>query len=175
MAAIRSSATRPEKKVIQHLRHAGFRVVPNRKDLPGRPDAVIPSARAVVFVHGCFWHQHGKCPDSRLPQSNAEYWTPKLTGNKRRDARRKRQLRRMGWHVFVIWDCEVTPIGLARLERRIGRSLVNPLKSVGSLQQPGTQRKHKALTPQRNLVAPEQELGVNTKLAGQKWFRRHVR
>ena len=121
MAAIRSTATRPERQVIRHLRHAGLRVLSNHKDLPGRPDAVIPSTCTVVFVHGCFWHQHGKCLDSRLPQSNVQYWKPKLASNKRRDSRRTRQLRRMGWHVFVIWDCQVTSQGLKRLVRRILR------------------------------------------------------
>jgi DNA mismatch endonuclease (patch repair protein) len=122
MAAIRSCSTLPERQVIRHLRRAGFRVFSNQKDLPGRPDAVIPSARTIVFVHGCFWHQHGRCADSRLPQSNAHYWTPKLAANKRRDSRRMRQLRRMGWHVFVIWDCQVTTLGLKRLTSRIVRS-----------------------------------------------------
>ena len=121
MAAIRSSATEPERQVIRHLRQAGLRVLSNHKELPGRPDAVIPSTRTVVFVHGCFWHQHGKCPDSRLPRSNVHYWTPKLAANKRRDSRRTRQLRRMGWHVFVIWDCQVTSRGLDQLVGRILR------------------------------------------------------
>ena len=135
MAGIRSQATGPERRVIRHLRRAGLRVVPNQEDLPGRPDAVIPSAQSVVFVHGCFWHQHGKCADSRLPQSNAEYWIPKLAANTRRDRRRVRQLRRMGWHVFVIWDCQVTPRGLERLTGRILRSQASRVK-----RRPGTSR-----------------------------------
>ena len=121
MAAIRSVATRPERQVIRHLRQAGLKVLVNHKHLPGRPDAVIPSTRTAVFVHGCFWHQHGRCSDSRLPQSKVHYWAPKLAANKRRDSRRIRQLRKMGWHVFVIWDCQVTSKGLKRLVGRILR------------------------------------------------------
>jgi DNA mismatch endonuclease (patch repair protein) len=121
MAAIRSSATAPERHVINYLRILGYRVIPNLKRLPGCPDAVIPNSRIVILVHGCFWHQHGPCQDSRLPRSNRSYWLPKLAANKLRDSRNTRRLRRMGWHVFVIWDCQVTPQGLSRLARRIAR------------------------------------------------------
>ena len=121
MAAIRSSSTTPEKRVITFLRTLGYRVLPNLKRLPGKPDAVIPDLRLAVLVHGCFWHQHGPCSDSRLPRSNAAYWIPKLVRNKRRDARNTRRLRRLGWHVFVIWDCQVKQHGLARLACRIAR------------------------------------------------------
>jgi DNA mismatch endonuclease (patch repair protein) len=89
--------------------------------LPGKPDAVIPDLRLAVLVHGCFWHQHGICPDSRLPGSNRTYWLPKLAANKLRDRRIAQHLRRLGWHVFVIWDCQVTVQGLSRLADRITR------------------------------------------------------
>jgi DNA mismatch endonuclease (patch repair protein) len=121
MAAIRSVSTTPEKAVARHLAALGYRVQRNRKSLPGKPDVVLPDLKLSIFVHGCFWHQHGPCSDSRLPQSNVTYWLPKLAANKRRDIRNTRRLRRLGWHVFVIWDCQVAPDGLSHLASRIAR------------------------------------------------------
>ena len=156
MAAIRSSATRPERQVIRYLRRAGLHVVANGKYLPGKPDAVIPSAHTVVFVHGCFWHQHGRCADSRLPQSNVQYWTPKLVANKRRDARRARQLRRMGWHVLVIWDCQVTPRRLARLAGNIASLIEQPFqKTTGSKTYGASRAEHIQKRPNLNATQPK--------------------
>jgi DNA mismatch endonuclease (patch repair protein) len=139
MAAIRSSSTTPERTVARYLAALGYRTQRNRKTLPGKPDIVLPDLRSVIFVHGCFWHQHGPCADSRLPRSNLAYWLPKLAANKRRDERNTRRLRRAGWHVFVIWDCQATQQQLPRLARRVARLPHRPTN--------GTRGVGKRLTP----------------------------
>lgn len=109
MRAIRSINSQPEM-IVRRLTHAmGYRFRIHRKDLPGKPDMVFPKRKAVIFVHGCFWHQHEdpNCKKSVLPKSNADYWQPKLIGNKIRDAANESALRKLGWEVLVIWECQV--------------------------------------------------------------------
>lgn len=106
MAAIRSQDTKIELLVRSSLHAAGFRFSLHRRDLPGRPDIVLPAKRAVVLVHGCFWHGH-ICKEAKRPKSNRGYWTPKIEGNMRRDRRVRRQLRAQGWSVFVVRECTV--------------------------------------------------------------------
>jgi DNA mismatch endonuclease (patch repair protein) len=77
----------------------------HRRDLPGAPDLVFPSRRAVIFVHGCFWHRHVNC--GRIPKSRLSYWLPKLEANKARDQRHRKALRQSGWRVLVLWECEL--------------------------------------------------------------------
>jgi DNA mismatch endonuclease (patch repair protein) len=100
----------------------GFRYGLHAKDLPGRPDLVFRGLRRVIFVHGCFWHAHARCPRGKLPQSNAGFWLPKLERNVCRDAGAVRELRSMGWKVLVLWECQLH--NAASLRRRIGRFLV---------------------------------------------------
>lgn len=95
----------------------GFRFRLHRKDLPGKPDLVFLSRRKVIFVHGCFWHQHPdpNCRDARMPRSNLEYWAPKLAGNVERDNGHIQRLGQIGWGTLVIWECETKDSGeLAR-------------------------------------------------------------
>jgi len=127
MAAIRSTDTLPER-IVRKLAHSlGIRYRLHAKGLPGKPDLVFPRLRAVIFVHGCFWHQH-TCRDGRIPTSRTEYWEPKLYRNRARDKQRQRELRQLGWRVMVIWECQTKSITV--LERRLRRFLVvNPLKS----------------------------------------------
>jgi DNA mismatch endonuclease (patch repair protein) len=109
MRAIRSKDMKPEMDV-RRLAHAmGYRFRLHRKDLPGKPDMVFPGRRAVVFVHGCFWHQHPDpgCKHAHQPKSNADYWKPKLTRNQSRDAQHEAALREQGWRVLVIWECQI--------------------------------------------------------------------
>ncbi|MNS36130.1 Very short patch repair protein [compost metagenome] len=107
MASIRSRDTAPEM-AVRKLAHAlGYRFRLHRKDLPGKPDLVFPGRKAVIFVHGCFWHQHPdpQCKDGRRPKSRPGYWGPKLDGNLTRDARRQAELEAAGWKVLVVWEC----------------------------------------------------------------------
>ena len=89
------------------------------KNLPGKPDIVLPRYSAAVFVNGCFWHQHEKCRDGRIPDSNRKYWKPKLQKTQERDADHQRQLRENGWRVFVVWECEISSEQLDLLAHRI--------------------------------------------------------
>ncbi len=119
MAAIRSVNTRPEVRVRSALHALGFRFRLHRKDLPGRPDIVLPKHRTVIFVHGCFWHCHRCKYGSVVPATRAAFWAAKRAGNVARDRRNAAALRRLGWRVLVLWECEVrTQEGaLARLRK----------------------------------------------------------
>lgn len=109
MARIKSKNTKPEMVVRKLAHKLGYRYRLHRKDLPGKPDLVFASRKAVIFVHGCFWHQHPdpNCKDAVLPKSRPEYWLPKLERNQSRDADAIVQLERAGWRVMVIWDCDL--------------------------------------------------------------------
>lgn len=119
MALVRSSDTKPER-VVRKLAHGlGYRFRLRRRDLPGSPDLVFPGRRAVIFVHGCFWHRHDApgCWRSRLPKTRPEFWVPKLNGNVARDAGVEAELRERGWRVLVVWECETIPSRRAALSR----------------------------------------------------------
>jgi DNA mismatch endonuclease, patch repair protein len=105
MRAVKSANTRPELQLRSLLHRAGLRFRLHRKDLPGCPDIVLPSRRAVIFVHGCFWHGHNCKRGSRVPKSNQEYWLAKIRRNRERDQRARKQLRSLGWIVLVVWEC----------------------------------------------------------------------
>ena len=107
MARVKGKDTKPELK-LRRLAHAmGYRFRLHRKDLPGSPDLVFPGRRAVIFVHGCFWHGHD-CPrGARQPKQNAEYWIAKIARNRSRDAAAQAALTEQGWRVGVFWECEM--------------------------------------------------------------------
>lgn len=107
MRQVCGSDTSPERLVrrVLHGLGARFRLSTGRS-LPGSPDIVLPSRHVAVFVHGCFWHQHSCARGARRPASNAVYWNPKLDRNVRRDKRVKRTLRKQGWRVLVVWECQ---------------------------------------------------------------------
>lgn len=120
MARIRAKDTKPELAVRSLAHRMGFRYSLHRKDLPGKPDLVFSSRKRIIFVHGCFWHQHPKssCRDAQAPKSRLEYWLPKLQRTSQRDREHLRSLRRAGWQVLVIWECEIAHAGLpARIRR----------------------------------------------------------
>lgn len=104
MSAVRATNTKPEIAIRRALFAYGFRFRLHRRDLPGSPDLVLPKHSAIVFVHGCFWHQHG-CARSRLPSSRNNWWRKKLNGNAARDRYAIKSLRAQGWRVLVIWEC----------------------------------------------------------------------
>lgn len=119
MSAVRQSRTEPEEKVKSLLKVLKIRYRRNVKKLPGSPDFVIPSAKTVIFVHGCFWHAHPNCKLARRPKTNNKFWTNKAVDNKRRDLRKNRLLRKEGWHIITIWQCRLrkTDQILKRLKR----------------------------------------------------------
>lgn len=106
MSAVRTENTGPELLVRKLLSAQGYRYRLHRKGLPGRPDVVFPGRCKAIFVHGCFWHGH-RCKKGRLPKSRLRYWRPKIAANKKRDARNLAALRRSGWRVLVVWQCEL--------------------------------------------------------------------
>ena len=109
MSNIQAKDMKPEMRVRRLAHSMGYRYRLHRKDLPGRPDLVFPSRKKVIFVHGCFWHQHADpaCKIARLPQSNRSYWLPKLERNAARDAQHAAKLKKSGWEVLILWECEV--------------------------------------------------------------------
>jgi DNA mismatch endonuclease (patch repair protein) len=107
MAGITGKNTKPELIVRKYLHRRGFRFRLHDKRLPGRPDLVFPKYRAVVQVHGCFWHQHRGCDFAYMPKTRVRFWRAKLGGNSSRDKRNNAALRRRGWRVATIWECEI--------------------------------------------------------------------
>lgn len=107
MAAIKGKNTKPEVWLRKELFKRGFRYRLHRKDLPGKPDIVLPRFNAVIFVNGCFWHCHEGCPYFKLPKSNPDFWHTKLIANKERDANSHTALLRRGWKVVVVWECAI--------------------------------------------------------------------
>lgn len=110
MSRVKGRDTKPEIAVRSLLHRAGFRFRLRRRDLPGRPDLVLPKYSAVVFVHGCFWHAHD-CARYRLPDTRADFWAQKARANRERDARNVRKLLDAGWRVAVIWECALSGKG----------------------------------------------------------------
>lgn len=119
MAAIRGKNTAPELTVRSFLHRMGLRFRIHVPGLPGRPDLVFTKHRTVVFVHGCFWHQHPRCRLARMPASNRRFWTKKFSGNRERDRRTARKLRAAGWKVLTIWQCQLDERRLRRLAGHI--------------------------------------------------------
>ena len=118
MQRIRGKDTRPELVVRRALHLLGYRFRLHRKDLPGKPDIILPRWKRIILVHGCFWHQHPGCKLAAKPSTNAAFWLEKLDANVRRDASQIARLRDLGWDVLVIWECETEKheILLQRLE-----------------------------------------------------------
>lgn len=106
MSGIKGQNTRPEMIVRKRLHREGFRFRLHRKDLPGKPDIVLPRYRSVIFVHGCFWHGHD-CPYFKMPKTRTNFWEEKISTNRRRDTKNITSLRAGGWQVLVIWECEI--------------------------------------------------------------------
>ena len=109
MASIHSKNTKPELIVRKYLWRQGFRYRLNNPRLPGHPDLVLRKYRTCVFVHGCFWHGHADCRHYKLPQTHTDFWANKIKRNQERDIREQRRLADMGWHVIIVWECELKP------------------------------------------------------------------
>ncbi len=119
MSGIRSKNTKPEIIVRSMLHSMGLRFRLHSKELPGSPDIVLPKHRAVVFVHGCFWHRHENCKYAYNPKSRIDFWQNKFFSNQERDRLNQKSLKSDGWRVIVIWECETKHC--EKLERKLKR------------------------------------------------------
>jgi DNA mismatch endonuclease (patch repair protein) len=111
MAQVKSENTSPELAIRKLLHRLGYRFRLHRKDLPGKPDIVLPKYRTVIFVHGCFWHGHPGCKRAARPASNTDFWNKKLDRNIERDRKAREELEKTGWRVMTIWECEIKNAG----------------------------------------------------------------
>jgi DNA mismatch endonuclease (patch repair protein) len=118
MALVKGKNTKPEIIARRFVHSLGYRFRLHRRDLPGVPDLVFPGRRKVIFVHGCFWHQHDDpaCWRSRVPKTRQEFWRPKLEGNVARDRRNLAALKALGWDALVLWECQTTITKRRQLE-----------------------------------------------------------
>ena len=142
MSRIRGKDTKPERIVRSALHRMGYRFRLHVKTLPGRPDIVLPLHKTVIFVHGCFWHQHLGCKQAAFPRSRTAFWRSKLAGNVIRDALVTGALRFGGWKVKVIWECEVNRSDTLRpfLVRRLGELVSEPACSTPTNHLPSHRR-----------------------------------
>lgn len=128
MAAIKSNDTKPEMLVRRYLHALGYRYGLHNKKLPGSPDIVLRRLRTVIFINGCFWHGHDNCKYYRLPKTNPDFWRSKIDANRARDARTASALRALGWHVIVIWGCQLKT---EELRTKTLRELADTLSRFG--------------------------------------------
>jgi len=125
MSQISGKDTKPEMMVRKFLHGNGFRYRLHVKDLPGKPDLVLPKYNSVVFVHGCFWHAHEGCKYFKIPKTRTEWWKNKLLGNRERDKKHISQLERLDWNVIVVWGCELKKERRSRTLKKIAEKLKN--------------------------------------------------
>lgn len=107
MSQIRAKNTKPELQVRKYLFAKGFRYRLHSKELPGKPDIVLPKYKTVIFINGCFWHGHEGCKYFVLPKTNTQWWTDKINTNKTNDAKSIKSLKKDGWKIIVIWECSL--------------------------------------------------------------------
>lgn len=130
MSSIRGKDTGPEMVVRRFLHGQGYRYRIHRKDLPGKPDIVIPRLKVCIFVHGCFWHRHPGCPFATIPKTRNEFWNEKFQKNVMRDLSNINTLEAAGWNVLIVWECQLKkdPQTLERLEQKL--RLLSPGKAT---------------------------------------------
>lgn len=119
MSSIKGRNTSPEKFVRRCLRKLGYKFKSYSKELPGNPDIVLNKIKKVIFVHGCFWHNHRNCKRAALPATNRLFWEKKIKGNAARDKAIKIKLRRMGWRTLTVWQCQIKD--LEKISQRIDK------------------------------------------------------
>lgn len=127
MAQVKGRDTKPERVVRRILHAMGYRFRLHKRDLPGRPDIVLPRHRKVIFIHGCFWHGHPGCRRAARPNTDVEFWNRKLDANAKRDAEAQRGLELRGWQVLVIWQCQIRDE--ASLETQLREFMALPIAS----------------------------------------------
>jgi DNA mismatch endonuclease (patch repair protein) len=119
MSRIGSKDTAPELILRKGLHARGLRFRLHRKDLPGRPDIVLPRYNTALFIHGCFWHAHEDCRYFRLPATRMEFWSKKLMGNRIRDNQARTKLLQLGWRVLTVWECATRAVSADVLSERV--------------------------------------------------------
>lgn len=119
MSRIKSRDTKPEKIVRSLLHRKGYRFRLHKKDLPGKPDIVLPRYKKIIFVHGCFWHRHDGCRYAYSPKTRISFWQKKFTQNVKRDMEVRDSLLQLGWQVYIIWECETKKTEL--MEKILGK------------------------------------------------------
>ena len=124
MRLVKAKDTSPELRVRSAVHRLGMRYGLHARDLPGKPDLVFRKRRIALFVHGCFWHRHAdrSCRLARMPKSRVDFWLNKLEANRLRDTKHEQLLRKLGWRVIIIWECET--VNAARLKSAISRKLL---------------------------------------------------
>ena len=125
MRQIKSRDTKPEMLVRRLVYTSGYRYRLHVANLPGKPDLVFRSLKRIIEVRGCFWHQHAGCIDSHIPKTRTEYWIPKLSRNQQRDKDNLRRLRKSGWTILIVWECQTAD--QEKLQKRLLRFLSNKL------------------------------------------------
>jgi DNA mismatch endonuclease (patch repair protein) len=118
MAKIRRKNTEPELKLRQALKAMGLKTHAHVSGLPGTPDLIIPDSKVAIFVHGCFWHRHRGCDKASTPKTNRRFWLAKFEANVARDRRQARKLRKAGWSVLAVWECQINK-GLTKAATRV--------------------------------------------------------
>lgn len=128
MSGIRGKDSSAEMRLRRMIHHMGYRYRLHVKALPGTPDLVFPARKSIIFMHGCFWHRHQNCKLARMPKSRIEFWWEKLEANKRRDAENIRRLKELGWHVLVIWECQMKEKNLTEVSNSVRRFLTDGIE-----------------------------------------------
>jgi len=127
MRAVKSRDTSPERAVRKLLSTSGYCFRLHDKKLVGLPDIVFPGRKKAIFVHGCFWHGHNCKRGARIPKSNREYWTAKITRNRSRDTKNRKALKQSGWEVLTVWECETRKSSM--LQKKLSRFLGQPKRT----------------------------------------------
>jgi DNA mismatch endonuclease (patch repair protein) len=125
MSRIRSGNTKPELLVRKFLHEQGFRYKLHDKKLPGKPDIVLPKYKTVIFIHGCFWHGHKDCKYFVIPKTRTEWWLNKINSNKANDIKTIRALKKDGWKIINVWECNLKPF-------KVKKALSTVLKTLSS-------------------------------------------
>jgi DNA mismatch endonuclease (patch repair protein) len=125
MKKVSGKNTNPEITVRKLLHRMGYRFRLHPLNLPGKPDIVLPKYKKIILIHGCFWHGHEGCKRSQLPNTNRDFWRDKISKNKDRDKIVIEKLKRLGWSILIIWDCEIRKRNLADLEEKLEKFLQN--------------------------------------------------
>jgi DNA mismatch endonuclease (patch repair protein) len=124
MSRIRSKDTKPELLVRKFLHKNGFRYRLHVKDMPGKPDIVLPKYKSVIFIHGCFWHGHEGCRYFVVPKTRTEWWLNKINGNATNDSKAESILKADGWNIIKVWECELKKSSLEDTFRQLQKSLL---------------------------------------------------